>query len=179
MFFSQVPRFYCSRVKIYITFFRILIHSKRTKTKTHAHFKLTSDIFWTERLLTKLTYPTSLSVPPRFEEAPVVYHMAYENWDTTLSCQIFGYPPPAIKWTRSFRSLPHGRHLKAGKELVIWNVQKEDRGPIMCRGDNHLGHVYALIVLVVNPVCKLIKLNKTKIKHNKQIRPVNNSFLQC
>lgn len=26
----------------------------------------------------------------------------------------------------------------------------------MCRGDNQLGHVYALIVLVVNPVSKLI-----------------------
>ncbi|XP_068736238.1 uncharacterized protein [Montipora capricornis] len=98
------------------------------------------------------TVKIAVQVPPRFEEAPVVYHMAYENWNTTLSCQIFGYPPPAIKWTRSFRSLPHGRHLKAGKELVIWNVQREDRGPVMCRGDNHLGHVYALIVLVVNPV---------------------------
>jgi len=91
-------------------------------------------------------------VPPRFVEAPVVYHMGYETWDTTLSCKIFGFPPPKINWTRSFRPLPVGRHVKGGKELVIKNTQWKDRGPIMCRGDNHLGHVYALIVLVVNPV---------------------------
>ena len=97
---------------------------------------------------------TSFSVPPRFVEAPEVYHMGYETWDTTLSCNIFGYPPPKIKWTRSFRPLSDGRHVMAGKDLVIKDTRREDRGPIMCRGDNHLGHVYALIVLVVNPVCK-------------------------
>lgn len=106
--------------------------------------------------LKRLTYSSSLSVPPRFVKAPAIYHMAYENWDTTLSCHIFGFPPPVITWTRSFRSLPSGRHFNAGKKLIIRNIQRRDRGPIMCRGDNQLGHVYALIVLVVNPVSKLI-----------------------
>ena len=39
---------------------------------------------------------------------------------------------------------------------MIKETQREDKGPIMCRGDNHLGHVYALIVLVVNPVCEYL-----------------------
>ena len=93
--------------------------------------------------------------------------MGYETWDTTLSCKIFGFPPPKIKWTRPFRPLPVGHHVKAGKELVIKNTQWKDKGPTMCRGDNHLSHVYALIVLVVNPVCKfLIKDDKYKGQGN-------------
>ena len=93
-------------------------------------------------------------MPPRFVEAPEVYHMGYETWDTTLTCNIFGYPPPEIIWTRSFRTLSDGRHVMAGKDLIIKETRWEDRGPIMCRGDSNLGHVYALIVLVVKPVCK-------------------------
>lgn len=41
-----------------------------------------------------------------------------------------------------------------GKDLVIKDTRQEDRGPYMCRGENPLGHVYALIVLVVKPVSK-------------------------
>ena len=80
--------------------------------------------------------------------------MAYETWDTTISCNIFGYPPPVIRWTRAFRPLPIGRHVITGKDLIIKDIKKIDRGPIMCRGDNSIGHVYALIVLVVKPVGK-------------------------
>lgn len=90
-------------------------------------------------------------MPPRFVETPEVYHVGYE---TTISCNIFGYPPPVIRWTRAFRPLPIGRHVTTGKDLIIKDTEKIDRGPIMCRGDNSLGHVYALIVLVVKPVGK-------------------------
>ncbi|KAL9961572.1 hypothetical protein ACROYT_G030534 [Oculina patagonica] len=93
-----------------------------------------------------------VEVPPRFVEAPETYHMGYETWETTLSCNIFAFPSPKIEWTRSFRPLPIGRHVVAGKDLVIKDTRREDKGPFMCRGENHLGHVYALIVLVVNPV---------------------------
>ena len=78
--------------------------------------------------------------------------MGYETWETTLTCKIFAYPPPKIEWTRSFRPLPVDRHVVTGKDLVIKDTQRKDKGPFMCRGENHLGHVYALIVLVVNPV---------------------------
>lgn len=93
-----------------------------------------------------------VEVPPRFIKAPEIYHMGYETWETTLSCKIFAYPPPKIEWTRSFRPLPVDRHVVAGKDLVIKDTRQEDKGPYMCRGENHLGHVYALIVLVVKPV---------------------------
>ena len=95
---------------------------------------------------------TLLTVPPRFAQAPAIYHMGYETWETTLTCKIFAYPSPKIEWTRSFRPLPVDRHVVAGKDLVIKNTRQEDKGPFMCRGENHLGHVYALIVLVVKPV---------------------------
>ena len=80
--------------------------------------------------------------------------MGYKTWETTLTCKIFAYPPPKIEWTRSFRPLPVGRHLVSGKDLVIKDTRQEDKGPYMCRGENRLGNVYALIVLVVNPVRK-------------------------
>ena len=99
---------------------------------------------------------TIFAVPPRFVQAPETYHLGYETWDTTLTCNIFAFPPPKIQWTRSFRPLPIDRHAVVGKDLVIKETRKEDRGPFMCRGENHLGHVYALIVLVVKPVSKWI-----------------------
>ena len=80
--------------------------------------------------------------------------MGYETWDTTLSCKIFAYPLPKIEWTRSFQPLPVDRHVMAGKDLVIKDTRQKDKGPYMCRGENHLGNVYALIVLVVSPVRK-------------------------
>lgn len=94
---------------------------------------------------------------PRFVEKPETYHTGYETWETTLSCNIFGFPPPKIQWTRSFRPLPVDRYVAAGKDLVIKDIRRGDKGPFMCRGENHLGFVFALIVLEVKPVGKWIK----------------------
>lgn len=93
-----------------------------------------------------------VEVTPRFVEKPETYHTGYETWDTTLSCNIFGFPPPKIQWTRSFRPLPVDRYVAAGKDLVIKDIRNGDKGPFMCRGENHLGFVFALIVLEVKPV---------------------------
>ena len=46
------------------------------------------------------------------------------------------------------------RHIAAGKDLIIKNTRKEDKGPYMCRGTNKLGSVYTMIVLSVHPVGK-------------------------
>ena len=83
--------------------------------------------------------------------------MGYETWDTTISCNIFGYPPPVIRWTRAFRpGFAYQSSCDYWKRpyYKLKDTEKIDRGPIMCRGDNSLGHVYALIVLVVKPVGK-------------------------
>ena len=58
----------------------------------------------------------------------------------------------------------------AGNDLVIKDIRLEDRGPFMCRGENHLGHVYALIVLVVKPVGKWTKYFREKLKLAWQIK---------
>ena len=120
---------------------------------------------------------TLFAVPPRFVQAPETYHLGYETWDTTLTCNIFAFPPPKIQWTRSFRLLPIDRHAVVGKDLVIKETRKEDRGPFMCRGENHLGHVYALIVLVVKPVSKWMikkcrKCKKPAVIYSKLISSV-------
>ena len=83
-----------------------------------------------------------------------IYHTGYENWDTTMTCHIFGYPPPRMVWTRATQRMSKGRHVTAGKDLIIRKTRYEDAGPYMCRGTNKLGTVYTMIVLFVEPVGK-------------------------
>ena len=69
-----------------------------------------------------------------------------------MTCHIFGYPPPRLDWERASRSMPEGRHVNTGKDLIIKKTRYEDAGPYMCRGTNKLGTVFAMIVLFVDPV---------------------------
>ena len=93
-------------------------------------------------------------VVPRFVVTPPVYQPGYEGWDTTITCNIFGFPAPRIEWTRALQAMPKGRHVKAGKHLIIKKTTKQDKGPYMCKGVNALGSVLAMIVLTVHPVSK-------------------------
>ncbi|XP_031570032.1 uncharacterized protein LOC116304430 [Actinia tenebrosa] len=98
------------------------------------------------------TFLLVVNVVPRFVVSPPVYHPGYETWDTTITCDIFGYPPPRIEWTRALQDMPKGRHVKAGKHLIIKKTVPADKGPYMCKGINAHGSVFALIVLTVHPV---------------------------
>ena len=93
-------------------------------------------------------------VRPRFAVPIKRYHNGYEGWDTTLTCDIFGYPTPLITWTRATVPMPRGRHVIAGKDLIIKKTRPEDAGPFMCRGSSKLGTILALIMLFVKPVGK-------------------------
>jgi len=85
---------------------------------------------------------------------PPVYLSGYEGWDTTITCNIFGYPTPRVEWTRALQALPQGRHVMTGNHLIIKKTRKEDKGPYMCKGFNDHGNVFALIVLTVYSVRK-------------------------
>ncbi|EDO28796.1 predicted protein, partial [Nematostella vectensis] len=92
------------------------------------------------------------AVIPRFVQPPPVYLPGYIGWETTLTCDIFGFPPPHIEWTRALQQIHSGRTRQAGRRLIIKKTEQQDRGPYMCTGTNKLGSVFALIVLTVYPV---------------------------
>ncbi|XP_020898827.1 hemicentin-2-like [Exaiptasia diaphana] len=95
-----------------------------------------------------------VNVAPRFVVRPPVYFAGYENWNTTITCNIFGFPPPRIEWTRALQDMSKERHVKTGNSLVIMNTKREDKGPYMCKGINNQGNVAAFVVLNVYTVSK-------------------------
>ncbi|KAK3698424.1 hypothetical protein QZH41_001190 [Actinostola sp. cb2023] len=93
-----------------------------------------------------------VNVAPRFVVLPPVYQPGYESWDTTITCNIFGFPAPRVEWTRALQDMPKGRHIKSGKHLIIKKTHKDDKGPYMCKGINAFGSVFAMIVVTVHHV---------------------------
>ena len=79
---------------------------------------------------------------------------AYKTWDTTLLCNISGYPSPVISWSRSHKGLPVNRHVISGNELKILNTTEDDGGAYVCQGANLLGNVMAVTWVVVKDVGK-------------------------
>ena len=80
---------------------------------------------------------------------------AYKSWDTVLKCDIFGYPFPVMKWTRSLKQLPVNRHIIDENKLTIRNTTEDDDGAYVCQGTNELGSVMAVIWIFVQDVGKL------------------------
>ena len=79
---------------------------------------------------------------------------AYKKWDTTIKCDIFGYPSPVITWTRSRSQLPINRHVINGNKLTIVNTTEDDDGAYLCQGANELGNVVAVTWIFVKDVGK-------------------------
>ena len=96
-----------------------------------------------------------LSVPTKFVTKPKKSVTAYKSWDTVLKCDIFGYPFPVMKWTRSLKQLPVNRHIIDGNKLTIRNTTEDDDGAYVCQGTNELGSVMAVIWIFVQDVGKL------------------------
>ena len=99
--------------------------------------------------------PILFAVPAKFVTKPKSSVIAYKNWDMILKCDIFGYPFPEVKWTRSLKQLPINRHIINGNKLVIKNTTVDDGGAYLCEGVNQLGSVIAVTWMNVKDVGKL------------------------
>ena len=97
-----------------------------------------------------------LAVPTKFTTEPKSSVIAYKSWNTILKCDIFGYPIPVIRWTRSRKQLPVSRHIIDGNTLTIKNTTKDDGGAYVCQGANELGSVMAVIWIIVKDVGKCL-----------------------
>ena len=101
-------------------------------------------------------------MPAKFVTKPKSSVTAYKNWDLILKCDIFGYPFPEVKWTRSLKQLPINRHVIDGNKLIIKNTTEDDGGAYLCQGVNQLGSVIAVTWINVKDVGKL-RINDMKI----------------
>ncbi|KAL9953970.1 hypothetical protein ACROYT_G041454 [Oculina patagonica] len=107
-----------------------------------------------ENLLGSVQFSVNLTVQvaAKFLQKPEISMTTYKTWDTTLLCDIFGYPAPVISWSRSHKDLPVNRHVISGNELKIMNTTEDDGGAYVCQGANHLGNVMAVTWVVVKDV---------------------------
>lgn len=95
------------------------------------------------------------AVPTRFKAKPRKSVTAYKTWDTIIKCDIFGFPSPAITWTRSLKQLPVNIHVIDDNGLIIKNTTEDDDGAYVCQGNNKLGNVIAVTWVFVKDVGKL------------------------
>ena len=86
-------------------------------------------------------------VPPQFLETPDSVVKVIGNSVTSLSCRVFGFPPPTVVWSRGLVPLPQGRTTVINGTLNISNLSRQDAGPYQCKATNKLGFVTALTTL--------------------------------
>ena len=67
-------------------------------------------------------------------------------------CQVIGYPPPVISWTKLFGQLPVGRATVEGQTLTIAKADKKDSGTYICTATNAMGTSHAMTTLIINVV---------------------------
>ncbi|XP_078371581.1 angiopoietin-related protein 7-like [Oculina patagonica] len=67
-------------------------------------------------------------------------------------CQVIGYPPPVISWTKLFDQLPSGRATVQVQTLTITKTDKKDAGTYICTATNAMGTSHAMTALIVNVV---------------------------
>lgn len=88
-----------------------------------------------------------LLVPPQFLETPDSVVKVIGNPMASLSCRVFGYPPPTVVWSRGLVPLPQGRATVTNGTLNISNFSPQDAGPYQCKATNNLGSVSSLTTL--------------------------------
>ena len=67
-------------------------------------------------------------------------------------CQIIGYPPPVISWTKLFDQIPTERAVVEGQTLTIVKAKKKDAGTYICSATNFMGTSHAMTTLIINIV---------------------------
>ncbi|XP_022801199.1 uncharacterized protein LOC111338912 isoform X2 [Stylophora pistillata] len=64
-----------------------------------------------------------------------------------LFVEAFGFPPPAIQWSKAFSPLPQGRSSVTNGTLMITSFTLQDDGDYQCKATNKLGSVSVLTTL--------------------------------
>jgi dystroglycan 1 len=86
-------------------------------------------------------------------EQPVVIltpdrQVVMQGTTATITCDVTGNPPPAVKWTKSREELGPN-HQVHGNVLRILEASPEDRGVYICEAENAAGFAYASSILEI------------------------------
>ncbi|XP_078383111.1 uncharacterized protein LOC144665695 [Oculina patagonica] len=88
-----------------------------------------------------------VEVPPQFIATPERVIKVAGNTMASVSCRAFGFPSPAITWSRGFIPLPQGRTTVKNGTLNISNFSPQDTGLYQCKATNKLGSISVLTTL--------------------------------
>jgi len=95
-----------------------------------------------------------------------------EGNTATITCEVFGYPPPTIVWSRLDGSLSdrvfvndsvsiptgYGNVTRVSVSLIIITAFREDTGEYMCSASNEIGNDDSNVSIIVE--CKFIDAYK-------------------
>ena len=98
---------------------------------------------------------------------PLNYQIVREGNTTTITCEVFGYPPPTVVWNRTNRilsdrvsvsdsvSVPtgYGNVTRVSVNLRITNAYREDTGDYTCSANNSISSDNSTARITVQ--CKL------------------------
>ncbi|PFX14978.1 uncharacterized protein LOC111344133 isoform X2 [Stylophora pistillata] len=130
-----------------------------------------------ENILGKMQKEVKLfvEVPPVFIQSPDRFLRVIGRSDASIPCRAFGFPPPAMVWSRGFLSLPQGRTSVTSYNLTIANFSPKDAGVYQCKASNKLGTISTLTTL--NYVPPESWMNSAIIGGNAQYQTKLHEFL--
>ena len=67
-------------------------------------------------------------------------------------CQVSGYPPAVVSWSKLFEPIPGDRATMKGHTLTISKIDKKDSGTYICTASNAMGTTHSMTYLIVNVV---------------------------
>ena len=88
-------------------------------------------------------------MPPQFTKVPDQLIRVKKGTVASVTCQAFGFPPPAIQWSRAFASLLNGRVTVQKGTLKITSFDPKDVGTYQCKAINKLGFVSSSTTLSI------------------------------
>ena len=88
-------------------------------------------------------------VLPHFIAKPSSSVTVKEKQNITLVCKAAGFPPPVITWYKDGDLLEEERRHFKKRNLVIKEIQFEDRASYTCTAENLLGRVESSVNVTV------------------------------
>ncbi|XP_013411350.1 interference hedgehog isoform X4 [Lingula anatina] len=101
----------------------------------------------TKQIQLKISTPLA-NVGPHFILSPPKNTEVILGSALTLECAVGGSPVPRVSWDKYGGQLPEGRFRQEFGTLLIENVQIQDIGTYICRGDNEVDSAVTAIAMV-------------------------------